>query len=81
MAELIIPPVCARRITRLCALPDDGRGSILGKRLELQAIRADGTEFPIELAITAINTGSARCSRASFATSPLERRRKQGSFG
>ncbi len=31
-----------------------GVGTILGKRQELQAIRADGTEFPIELAVTAI---------------------------
>jgi len=31
-----------------------GEGSILGKRLELTAMRADGTEFPIELAITPI---------------------------
>ncbi|TMI01192.1 MAG: PAS domain S-box protein, partial [Betaproteobacteria bacterium] len=36
-----------------------GEGPILGKRLELQAMRADGTEFPIELAITVTNTGAA----------------------
>jgi PAS domain S-box-containing protein/diguanylate cyclase (GGDEF)-like protein len=35
-----------------------GEGPILGKRLELEAIRADGTEFPIELAITAIGATS-----------------------
>jgi diguanylate cyclase (GGDEF)-like protein len=31
---------------------------MLGKRLELEAVRADGSEFPIELAITAIGAGS-----------------------
>jgi PAS domain S-box-containing protein len=34
-----------------------GEGRILGKRRELAAIRADGTEFPIELAIASIATG------------------------
>jgi len=33
-----------------------GEGSILGKRLELTALRADGTEFPVELAITPITS-------------------------
>ena len=31
-----------------------GVGPILGKRVELTALRADGTEFPVELAITRI---------------------------
>ncbi len=31
-----------------------GDGPVLGKRLELPALRADGTEFPVELAITRI---------------------------
>jgi diguanylate cyclase (GGDEF)-like protein/PAS domain S-box-containing protein len=35
------------------------KGRILGKRLELSAIRADGTEFPIELAIVAIGSKAA----------------------
>jgi PAS domain S-box-containing protein len=29
-----------------------GEGPVLGKRLELSALRADGSEFPVELAIT-----------------------------
>ncbi len=36
-----------------------GESKMLGKRIELTAMRADGTEFPVELAITAIDwTGS-----------------------
>ena len=31
-----------------------GEGPVLNKRLELSAMRADGTEFPVELAITRI---------------------------
>jgi len=59
MAELIIPPrlrdAHQRGFTRYLAT---GEGPILGKRLELQAIRADGREFPIELAIVAIQSGA-----------------------
>jgi PAS domain S-box-containing protein len=33
-----------------------GEGPVLGKRLELPALRADGTEFSVELAITRIPT-------------------------
>ncbi len=32
-----------------------GGGPILGKRIELTAMRADGTEFPVEIAIVPIN--------------------------
>ncbi len=35
---------------------ETGEGPVLGKRLELPAMRADGTEFPVELAITLIPT-------------------------
>ena len=57
MPDLIIPPALReahrRGFERLMAT---GEGPILGKRLELTALRQDGTEFPIELTITA--TGS-----------------------
>src|SRR5438309_2124556 len=59
MAEMIIPPRLRdphhRGFAHYLAT---GEGPILGKRLELEAIRADGTEFPIELAITAIKSRS-----------------------
>jgi PAS domain S-box-containing protein len=32
-----------------------GVGPILGNRIETRAVRADGTEFPVELAVTAVN--------------------------
>jgi PAS domain S-box-containing protein len=34
-----------------------GEGPVLGKRIEMPAVRADGTEVPVELAITRIPTG------------------------
>ena len=33
---------------------ETGKGSVIGKTLELEAIRKDGTEFPIELSLSAI---------------------------
>ena len=59
MAEMIIPPRLRDAHHRGFAhYLATGEGPILGKRLELEAIRADGTEFPIELAITAIESRS-----------------------
>jgi diguanylate cyclase (GGDEF)-like protein/PAS domain S-box-containing protein len=59
MVELIIPPRLRDAHRRGFAhFLATGKGPILGKRLELEAIRADGTEFPIELAITAIGPTS-----------------------
>lgn len=57
MAALLIPE-SQREAHRLglehyCAT---GYGPILGKRIEVDAMRADGTEFPVELAITRIGT-------------------------
>jgi PAS domain S-box-containing protein/diguanylate cyclase (GGDEF)-like protein len=60
MAELIIPPRLRDAHRRgLAHYLTTGEGPVLGKRLELEAIRGDGTEFPIELAITPINARSA----------------------
>src|SRR5438132_4255434 len=59
MADMIIPPRLRDAHHRGFAhYLATGEGPILGKRLELEAIRADGTEFPIELAITAIKSRS-----------------------
>lgn len=57
MAEMIIPPHLReqhyRGFARYLATHD---GPVLGKRIELPAIRADGSEFPVELAINPIVT-------------------------
>jgi PAS domain S-box-containing protein len=56
MAELIIPPSLRERHSRgMAHYLATGEGPVLGKRLELTALRADGTEFPVELAITRIS--------------------------
>jgi PAS domain S-box-containing protein len=53
MASLVIPP--ALRDTHRAGLArylQTGAAVVLGKRLELTAVRRDGSEFPVELAIT-----------------------------
>jgi PAS domain S-box-containing protein len=55
MAELIIPP--SLRDAHRAGLKhylETGEGPVLGHRLELTAVRADGTEFPVELAIAKV---------------------------
>ncbi|MCL4563002.1 MAG: GAF domain-containing protein [Chloroflexi bacterium] len=58
MANLIIPPSFREQHRRgLERYLATGEAHILGKRIELTAMRADGSEFPIELAITQIEGG------------------------
>ena len=53
LAELIVPP--ALRVAHRAGLQRHvatGEQTILGRRLELTAVRADGSELPVELTIT-----------------------------
>jgi PAS domain S-box-containing protein len=56
LAELIIPPALRRRhrdgLARYLATGD---APILGKRIEMTAMRSDGTQFPVELAISKVD--------------------------
>src|SRR5205823_5769050 len=55
MAELLIPP--SLRDRHRDGLRRNGAGAesgVLGKRIEITAMRADGTQFPVELAVTRI---------------------------
>jgi len=57
LADFIIPPSLRERHHRgMAHYLATGEGPVLGKRLELPALREDGTEFPVELAITRIPT-------------------------
>src|SRR5260221_4580243 len=55
LADLIIPPrfreAHHRRLKRYL---ETGQGPMLGRRLAVEALRADGSEFPVELAITRV---------------------------
>ncbi len=55
MADLIIPGGYRDAHRKgLAYYLQTGKGPVIGQRIELSAIRADGSEFPIELAITAL---------------------------
>ena len=55
LAEVIIPPSLREKhqqgFARYLAT---GEAQVLGKRIEMTAVRADGSEFPVELAVTRI---------------------------
>src|SRR2546430_789711 len=55
LAALVIPPALQERHRQgLARYLSTGQRSFLGKRIELAALRADGTEFPVELSITRV---------------------------
>lgn len=54
MPEIIIPPRLREPHYRgLARYLKTGEGPVLGKRIEITGMRADGSEFPVELAIVA----------------------------
>jgi two-component system cell cycle sensor histidine kinase/response regulator CckA len=58
LSELIIPPRYRDRHTQgLRAFLASGEGAVIGRRTELSALRRDGSEFPIELTVTALKEG------------------------
>ncbi len=60
LAELIIPQSLRNRHRHgLAHYLQTGEGPVLGKRIEIAALRSDGSEFLVELAITAFRIGDA----------------------
>jgi PAS domain S-box-containing protein len=53
MADLIVPPAMrAAHAAGLRRYAETGTAKMLGRRMEMTAVRSDGTELPVELAIT-----------------------------
>ncbi|MGH2636470.1 MAG: PAS domain S-box protein [Actinomycetota bacterium] len=60
LAELVIPPSLRdRHREALQRFRRSGRGRMLGRRLELTAMRADGGEFPVELTVVRVHLPDA----------------------
>ena len=57
LADLIIPPELREAHQRaLATYVQEGRPTILNRRLELVGLRADGSTFPVELTVTRLGT-------------------------
>jgi len=77
IAETIVPPSLRERHRRgLARYLATGESTMIGKRIEIQGLRADGTEFPVELAIVATQVDGQRNFTASI-RDISERRRAQ----
>ena len=60
MAELIVPPALrAAHRGGMHRMLGGGESRILDRRLELEAMRSDGTSFPVEIAITRMSGSDA----------------------
>jgi PAS domain S-box-containing protein len=60
LADLIIPPRYRDAHRRgLAHFLATGEGPVIGRRIELSALRRDGSEFPVELTVTALREGPA----------------------
>jgi PAS domain S-box-containing protein len=58
LADLIIPPEYRDRHRQgMAHYLATGEGPVLNRRIELEALRADGSRFPVELAISPISSG------------------------
>src|SRR5205085_5348661 len=55
MAELIVPSsLRERHIAAFARFVKTRKGSMIGRRVELTGMRADGSEFPVELALSQV---------------------------
>src|SRR5262245_9896042 len=53
LADVLVPPeLRTRHLEGLARFLETGRSTILGKHLEMEALRADGARLPIELTVT-----------------------------
>jgi two-component system, cell cycle sensor histidine kinase and response regulator CckA len=56
LAEVLVPPSLRdRHRAGLARYVETGRSTIIGRRLEMPALAADGREFPVELAIVRVD--------------------------
>jgi two-component system NtrC family sensor kinase len=85
IGELIVPPhLRAQHEAGLKRYTATGQASVLGQRVEVEAMRKDGSLMPVELAITEVKTESGRLftaylrdlTQARKAASEIERQRE-----
>lgn len=80
LGELIVPDELRSRHHRgLERFLETGHGPLLGRRVEINALRQDGTTFPVELTITAVSGGGTQLF-TGFIRDVTERRAQQAAL-
>lgn len=78
MSEVIIPErMRADHLRGLARYLTTGEGMILGQEIEMPAVRADGTEFPVEIAITPIRINGGPPSFTAFLRDISRRKQRE----
>jgi PAS domain S-box-containing protein len=78
IADVLIPPsLREKHRTGFAQYLATGQGQLLGRRVEMTALRADGTEVPIELAVTRIPLDGPQFFNG-FLRDITERKRAEG---
>lgn len=78
VAETIIPERSrAAHTTGLARFRETGEPGVVGRRVELDAVRADGSEFPVELAVSATRLDSGALVYTAYLRDITERRRAE----
>jgi PAS domain S-box-containing protein len=72
--ELLLPPVYrAAQLAAITRYMTSGEGPLAGRQLEMTAMRADGTELPVELTVARVS-GDSRAALTGFIRDITERR-------
>ena len=67
VADLIVPPeMREKHAGGMASYLVTGEGPMVGRRVEVEAIRADGSRFPVEMAVSPIEIGGRRSFAASI---------------
>ena len=57
LSDVIIPPVYREAHERgIRTFQETGKGTVLGKRIEIEGLHRDQRQFPIELTVTSVKT-------------------------
>jgi PAS domain S-box-containing protein len=78
LADLIIPSdLRQKHRDGLARHRETGHHTVLGRRLEMRAMRADGAQFPVELAITQIQGSGGQALYTGFVRDISDRKRAE----
>jgi len=81
LADVLVPPeLRTRHLAGLARFLESGRSTVLGKHLEMEALRADGERLPIELTITHVPMPGATLF-TGFIRDVTERRQAEDQLG